>query len=129
MIIWRNIDWNITLFADDCIVYREITNKNDIEKYKRDLDTLGEWAVESGMKINPDKSKAVRFTKARLKNPLGYSFGGKELTRRFKLGGPSKLHSAKSLEGISLCNACSKKKGGGIGIQKFSLHVIGTSCS
>jgi len=29
-----------------------ITNKNDIEKLQKDLDTLGEWAVENGMKIN-----------------------------------------------------------------------------
>ena len=28
------------------------------------------------------------------------------------MGEPSKLHSAKSLEGISLCNACSQKKKG-----------------
>jgi len=25
------------------------------------------------MKINPGKSKAIRFTRARVKNPLGYS--------------------------------------------------------
>jgi len=34
---------------------------------------LGEWAVENGMKINPSKSKAKRFTRIRVKNPLGYS--------------------------------------------------------
>jgi len=34
---------------------------------------LGEWAVENGMKINPGKRKAIRFTRARVKNPLGYS--------------------------------------------------------
>jgi len=44
--IWRNMDWSIRLFADDCIIYRKITNKNDIEKIQKDLDTLGEWAVE-----------------------------------------------------------------------------------
>jgi hypothetical protein len=32
------------------------------------------------------------------------------LTKRFELGGPSKLHSAKSLEGTSLCNAYSPKR-------------------
>jgi len=32
-----------------------------------------EWAVENAMKINPSKSKAVRFTRARLKDPLNYS--------------------------------------------------------
>jgi len=40
------MDWSIRLFADDCIIYRKITNKNDIEKIQKDLDTLGEWAVE-----------------------------------------------------------------------------------
>ena len=30
--------------------------------------------------------------------------------KRFKLGGPRKLHTAKSLGGNSLCNACSQKK-------------------
>jgi hypothetical protein len=29
--IWRNIDSSIRLFADDCIIYRKITNKNDTE--------------------------------------------------------------------------------------------------
>jgi len=29
--------------------------------------------VENGMKINPGKSKAVSFTKARVKDPLSYS--------------------------------------------------------
>ena len=75
------------------------------------------------MKINSVKRKAIRFTRARVKNSLGYSLDdqkilGNYLTKRFKLGGPSKLQSAKSLEGISLCNACSQKKE--IGIQNLA---------
>ena len=66
----RNIDSLAGLFADDCIICRKITNKNDIEELQKDLGTLGEWAVENGMKINPVKSKAIRFTRARVKNPL-----------------------------------------------------------
>jgi hypothetical protein len=31
-----------------------------------------EWAVENEMKINPSKSKAIRFTRARVKDPLNY---------------------------------------------------------
>jgi hypothetical protein len=38
-----------------------------------DLNRLGEWAVESAMKINPSKSKEVRFTRPRVKDPLHYS--------------------------------------------------------
>jgi len=73
--IWRNIDSSIRLFTDDCIIYRKITNKNNIGKLQKDLDTLGEWTVENGMKINPGKSKTIRFMRARVKNPLGYSPG------------------------------------------------------
>jgi len=74
-VIWRNIDSNIRLFADNCIIYRKITNKNDIEKLQKDMDTLGEWAAENGLKIHPSKSKANRFMRAWVKNPLGYSLG------------------------------------------------------
>ena len=74
-VIWRNIDSNIRLFADNCIIYRKITNKNDIEKLQKDLDTLGEWAAENGLKIHPNKSKANKFMRAWVKNPLGYSLG------------------------------------------------------
>ena len=41
---------SIRLFADDCIVYRKVTHKNDIEELEKNLDTLGDWAVEYGMK-------------------------------------------------------------------------------
>jgi len=40
---------------------------------------LREWAVENGMKINPGKSKALRFTKARVKNPLDNSLGAQKI--------------------------------------------------
>ena len=40
---------------------------------QKELDRLGEWAAENAMKINPSKSKAIRFTRARVKDPLNYS--------------------------------------------------------
>jgi len=43
-----------------------------MEKLQKDLDRLGEWAVENAMKINPSKSKTIRFTRARVKDPLNY---------------------------------------------------------
>jgi hypothetical protein len=47
---------------------------------QKDLETPWEWALENGMKINPGKSKAIRFTTARLKNPLGYSLGDEKFS-------------------------------------------------
>jgi hypothetical protein len=42
---------------------------------QKDLGRLGEWAAENEMKINPSKFKAVRFTRARVKDPLNYTLG------------------------------------------------------
>jgi len=55
------------------VIYRKIINNEDVEKLQKSLDRLGEWAVENAMKINPSKSRAVRFTRARVKDPLNYS--------------------------------------------------------
>src|SRR5215510_13257313 len=76
---WRNSDWCMRLLADDYIICRKITNKNDIERLQKDLETLGEYAVENGMKINPGKIKAIRFKRARVKNPLGYSLRNQKI--------------------------------------------------
>jgi hypothetical protein len=46
------------------------------------MDTLGEWAVENGMKINPGKSEAIKFTRARVQYPLGYSLGNQKSQKR-----------------------------------------------
>jgi hypothetical protein len=71
--IWRNIESKIRLFADDCIIYRKIVNNHDVKKLQTDLDRLGDWAVENEMKINPSKSKALSFTRVRVKDPLNYT--------------------------------------------------------
>jgi hypothetical protein len=46
-------------------------------KYYRDLDSLGDWAVENEMKVNANNSKAISFTRARKKDPLKYSLRDK----------------------------------------------------
>jgi len=61
--------------ADDCIIYREITDSGDIDNLQADLNVLGESAVENDMKINPDKSKAVSFTKYIVEECIRYYFG------------------------------------------------------
>ena len=64
---------SIRRFADYCVIYRKIINNADMEKLQKDLDRLGEWAVENVMKINPNKSKTICFMRARVKDPLKYS--------------------------------------------------------
>jgi hypothetical protein len=71
--IGQNIKSTIRLFVDDCVIYRKITKDEDMINLQRDMDRLGEWAVVNAMKINPSKSKAVCFTRGRVKDPLNYS--------------------------------------------------------
>ena len=50
-------------------------DSSDINKLQMDLNRLGECVVENEMKINPGQSKAVSFTKARVKERIRYYFG------------------------------------------------------
>jgi len=76
------------------------------------------------MKINPGKSKAIRFTTARFKNLLGYSLGDQKIPEasnckylgiilRSDLNWVDQVNykaQKKNLEDTSLCNACSQKR-------------------
>ena len=73
--IWRNTESNTRLFADDCIIHRKTMDSCGIVKLQKDLNRLGELAVESETKINPGKIKAASFTKARVKERIRYYCG------------------------------------------------------
>ena len=77
--IWKNVKSNIPLFADDCILYRRIRDKRDIDILRADLNRLMEWALVNKMRINPGKSKAVSFTKYRVKERLKYHLGDQNI--------------------------------------------------
>jgi hypothetical protein len=68
-----NTESTARLLADDCVIYRKTENNKGTEKLQRDLNRLGEWAVENAMEINPAKSKAVTFTSVRVKEKLNCS--------------------------------------------------------
>jgi len=61
--------------AYDCIIYRKITDSSDFDTLQTDLNRSGEWALENELKVNRDRSKAVGFTKARVKKRIRYYFG------------------------------------------------------
>jgi hypothetical protein len=73
--IWKNIELKIRHFADDCLIYRKILKIEKVEKLPRGPDGLGDWAEGNKVKINPNKSNALSFTRARVKEPLIYSLG------------------------------------------------------
>jgi len=100
---------------------------------------LREWAVENGMKINPGKSKAIRFTRAQVKNPLGYCLGDQKIPEmssckylgiilQSDLNWVDHVNYTvqKVWKAIHLVMRVLKK---GNSTKKFSLHIIGTSYS
>ena len=55
------------LFADDCLIYREIHSVVDQNILQRDLTSLQEWAERWGMKFNPKKCYIMQVN--RIGNP------------------------------------------------------------
>ena len=60
--ITADIESEIRLFADDCVCYREIKDKEDTLKLQRDIDRLGNWARKWGMRFKPVKCNMMQLT-------------------------------------------------------------------
>lgn len=67
--IETGITSSIRLFADDCVIYRQITNSTDVSALQSDLTQLSKWCDTWQMGINLEKTKYVRFSCA-LDRPL-----------------------------------------------------------
>ena len=63
---------NTRLFADDCIVYRQINRPEDCLTLQGDLDTLAEWESKWGMAFHPKKCSVLSITRSR--SPVKYSY-------------------------------------------------------
>ena len=57
----------ISLFADDCICYRQIDSTEDTEKLQKDTDQLGKWTRKWGMRFQPAKCNIMQLTRKRIK--------------------------------------------------------------
>lgn len=59
--IASNINSTIRLFADDCVIYREIAGPNDVIALQSDLHKLTQWCSIWQMQINLEKTKHLTF--------------------------------------------------------------------
>ena len=67
------------LFADDCIVYRNVKTIKDCQELQNDLYKLTDWEQNWGMLFHPDKYNSMHVTMSR--NPLTFkhSLKGQDL--------------------------------------------------
>ena len=78
--ITADIESEIRLFADDCVCYREIKDKEDTLKLQRDIDRLGNWARKWGMRFQPVKCNMMQLTRKHLnKIQASYTLEGSVL--------------------------------------------------
>ena len=59
------VNSKVCLFAEDCLLYREIKNKQDQIDMQRDLDALMDWGSTWGMKFNAKQCNIMRVSRSR----------------------------------------------------------------
>ena len=62
------VNSKVRLFADDCLLYREIKTINDQNDLQKDLNSLQAWASDWGMRFNAKKCNILTISRA--KSPL-----------------------------------------------------------
>ena len=58
-----NIRSSVCLFADDCVLYRNIYSIQDCLTLQNDLTSLGQWEADLQMKFNVPKCHSMRVTR------------------------------------------------------------------
>ena len=64
------------LFADDCIVYRQIKDISDCETLQEDLNMLAEWETKWGMAFHSQKCSVLNLTRSRIPIRFNYRLKG-----------------------------------------------------
>ena len=77
--IAENINSNIRLFADDCVVYRQIDFPQDHVILQDDLNKLVDWSNTWQMKFNVDKCVVMNFGTSRTKTKYEYKMNNQTL--------------------------------------------------
>ena len=71
----------IRLFADDCLIFREIRSLADTLALQEDLTRLVDWSKRWGMSFNVKKCNAMSITNKKKKIQASYEMEGTQLER------------------------------------------------
>ena len=75
----EGISSSIRLFADDTVVYRQITSAADHAILQQDIHKLAQWEAEYSMEFHPTKCKVLRVTRSRSPSIFNYTLHGTTL--------------------------------------------------
>ncbi len=69
----------IRLFADNCVLYRDVTTIEDYKVLKDDLSTLEQWSNTWQLKFNVNKCKVMCISAKKLTQTLNYKINNNNL--------------------------------------------------
>ena len=69
-----NIRLSVRLFADDCVLYRNIKTLTDCQILQDDLNSLGQWETDWQMKFNVAKCHSMRVTLHLPSNQIHFNY-------------------------------------------------------
>ena len=69
-----NIRSSVRLFADDCVLYRNIKTLTDCQILQDDLNSLGQWETDWQMKFNVAKCHSMRVTRHLPSNQIHFNY-------------------------------------------------------
>ena len=75
----RAVTSSVRLFADDCLLYREVRSPRDQHQLQEDLDSLMKWGSNWGMRFNPSKCTIMRIARKRSPLTCFYNLAGQVL--------------------------------------------------
>ena len=75
------ISSKVRLFADDCLVYREIKNRQDQIALQKDLNLLENWRSKWGMRFNAAKCNIMRMSIKQTPISTQYELSGQVLEK------------------------------------------------
>lgn len=70
----------IRLYADDCVVYRQIHAHHDHITLQQDLDRISHWCSWWQMTLNTEKCKLITFSRERMNSSFNYTINNRSLS-------------------------------------------------
>ena len=97
-----NIRSSVRLFADDCVLYRNINSLTDCQILQDDLNSLAQWETDWQMKFNVAKCHSMRVTRHLPSNQIHFNFYTIKFWNRFDPPNTLDLLSLTTWNGVNI---------------------------